>query len=466
MHYRLKNNIALRGWQKLPYALTELDSGNVMFLGKVEFDALSMCDGQTEIGPISTLPIYMEVIDKAKEMGIIEECPKMHLMPWQKYHQYPSRYIDTAHWSITGRCNYKCRHCYMSAPDAKFGELSREQCFSIIDQLHECGIKNVTLTGGEALYRDDFWDLADRLIAYGIQIKSIHSNGELVTKELLDALERRRIMPTFSISFDGVGQHDWLRGIEGSEKTVINAFKLCRDRGYATNTELCLHQYNKHTLRESVNLLASLGVGSVKTNPASMSGAWIENAGDANLTIQELYEVYLDYIPHYFEDGAPMNIQLGGFFYGRKGEMKYMLPSVKCDGAEKAGRQVICGHARKVMYISAEGRILPCMSLSGLDVQKDYPLVTEIGLVKCLTNSTYMRLIGSTVDDFLENCTECAECEFKYQCCTGCRASAMDSGGDLMGPDRACCEFFKGGIISRIIEAAKGAECVNYQISE
>ncbi|MCL2278888.1 MAG: SPASM domain-containing protein, partial [Oscillospiraceae bacterium] len=261
-------------------------------------------------------------------------------------------------------------------------------------------------------------------------------------------------------------QHDWLRGIEGSEKTVINAFKLCRDRGYATNTELCLHQYNKHTLRESVNLLASLGVGSVKTNPASMSGAWIENAGDANLTIQELYEVYLDYIPHYFEDGAPMNIQLGGFFYGRKGEMKYMLPSVKCDGAEKAGRQVICGHARKVMYISAEGRILPCMSLSGLDVQKDYPLVTEIGLVKCLTNSTYMRLIGSTVDDFLENCTECAECEFKYQCCTGCRASAMDSGGDLMGPDRACCEFFKGGIISRIIEAAKGAECVNYQISE
>jgi len=352
----------------------------------------------------------------------------------------------------------------MSAPEAKYGELSYKQCTDIIDQLYDCGVMNVSITGGEALVREDFFELLDRMLAYGINITTIYSNGKLVTAELLDALERRRIYPEFNLSFDGVGWHDWLRGVEGAEEIALNTFRLCKERGFPIGAELCLHQRNRHTLRESINLLASIGVRSLKTNPTSMSGAWTENAGGDNLSITELYKIYLDYIPWFFKDGSPISLQLGGFFMANKGAKKFILPSVKSDGNEKTGKNFVCGHAREVMYISAEGRILPCMSLSGMDVQNEFPLITETALCECLTDSVYMKLIETTVDEFIGRNPECSECVHKYLCGAGCRASALDGtiSGDLLGVDKAVCEFYKGGYIERVIEAAKGYECINY----
>ena len=457
MFYKLKENLALRGWQKLPYALRDYDSGTIGFISEQEFHALSLCDGRLSDNSPLLLPVHKEIIQKAVERGIVEvtDQPKA-LAPHQKYRLHPTRFIRRAHWSVTGRCNYKCRHCYMSAPNAKYGELSHKQCMDIIDELHNCGIAEVTLTGGVALVRKDFWELVDRLLAYGIKISTIYSNGRLVNSDTLDALERRRIYPEFNLSFDGLGWHDWLRGIDGAEKEAVAAFKLCRERCFPTGAEMCLHRRNKNTLRDSINFLASLDVAHVKTNPVSNSGDWLDNAGDDSLSLEELYDVYLDYIPRFFEDGAPLGLQLGGFFMAEKGADKYLLPSVKSKGSEDAGRQTVCAHARNVMYISAEGRVLPCMSLSGLEIQKIFPLIPEFGLAACLTDSTYLNLITTTVDQYLEQNDECDACDWKYHCCAGCRASAMDMGAGLMEPDRAVCLFFKGGYIKRIQEAAKG----------
>ena len=91
------------------------------------------------------------------------------------------------------------------------------------------------------------------LLQRGIRITTIYSNGKLVTDKLLDELEQRGIYPEFNMSFDGVGHHDWLRGIPGAEEAVKEAFVRCRKRGFPTAAEMCIHEDNKHTLRESVN---------------------------------------------------------------------------------------------------------------------------------------------------------------------------------------------------------------------
>lgn len=107
----------------------------------------------------------------------------------------------------------------MSAPDAKYGELSHEQIMSIVDQLIGCGVMEVSLTGGEPLVRRDFMEIVDALLAGGIRITTIYSNGKLVTDKLLDQLAEREIRPEFNMSYDGVdGWHDWLRGIPDAEK--------------------------------------------------------------------------------------------------------------------------------------------------------------------------------------------------------------------------------------------------------
>lgn len=135
--------------------------------------ALEFCNGKINM----SLSVINEEIRKMLPVliknGIIEQCEAGDsILPEQEYRLYPSRYIRTAHWSVTGRCNYRCKHCYMSAPDAKFGKLSHSQVMNIADQIAQCGIREVLLTGGEPLVRKDFMDIADRLTDGGVHLRT------------------------------------------------------------------------------------------------------------------------------------------------------------------------------------------------------------------------------------------------------------------------------------------------------
>lgn len=451
MYYKLNPEFMLRGWQKLPYALVTKD-GNAIFITQKEMQALQLCNGKIDV----SLPLIpqeiQDMLPLIEKKGIISSCTKGDtISSKQEYKCYPSRYIRTALWSITGKCNYRCKHCYMSAPDAKLGELDHDTTMSIVQQLIDCGIQKVALTGGEPLIRKDFMDIVDALLAGGITITTIYSNGKLVTNELLDELSKRGIYPEFNMSYDGIdGWHDWLRGIPNAGKIAEDAFLRCKEKGFPTGAEMCIHNGNKHLLRETIQMLASLGCRSLKTNPVSNVGSWKEGGYGESISIEELFQIYLDYIPHYYEDGMPLSLQLGGFFSASpKHPKEYDIPSLKdCKNLENT---CVCGHARTVMYISAEGRTLPCMSLSGMNIQQEFPLIPEIGLAQCISDSRYMRLIDTKASELLEHNPECQKCEFVMQCLGGCRASALETApDDLLAPDRMICTFFKGGWVDKI----------------
>ena len=458
LYLRLKEQYELRGWEKLPYALVNRRALSPAFMKRAEFDALRLCSGRVDLD-MGIIPAQQRQLAlRFEQLGIVERCePGAGIEPSQEYRLYPARYIRTAHWSVTGRCNYRCRHCYMSAPDAKLGELGHESVMEIVRQLGECGVRSVTLTGGEPLVRRDFMEIVDALLERGIVIPTIYSNGRLVTDALLDALEARGIRPEFNMSYDGPGYHDWLRGVPGAEGYAEAAFLRCRDRGFPTGAELCIFGANKGSLRESVRRLAGWGCRSLKVNPVGNVGAWKEGGYGQAIDMRELFGLYLDYIPQYYEDGLPLTIQLGGFFSAspRRPE-QYEIPLMRPCGEPESS--CICGHARVVMYISAEGRALPCMALSGMELQKEFPLITEQGLAKCLSDSRSMRFIDTRVSEYLERNTECADCEYAHTCAGGCRASALESEpGALFGPDPYACELFRGGWAPKIRAAAEAA---------
>ena len=452
MFYKLHEKLLLRGWQKLPYAVVEKGVSRPQFISAKEMQALQLCSGLIDVN----LPLISDetraLIKLAAEHGWVAPCERGDAVrPEQEYRLYPARYIRTAHWSVTGHCNYRCKHCYMSAADAKYGELSHAEVMSIVRQLIDCGVREVSLTGGEPLVRKDFLEIVDALLAGDITITTIYSNGKLVTDKLLDKLEARGIHPEFNMSFDGVdGWHDWLRGIPDAGKIAGEAFRRCRDRGFPTGAEMCIHQGNKHLLRKTVNHLASLGCKSLKTTPISNVGAWKDGGYGESIAIDELYRLYLDYLPHFYADGMPLSLQLGGFFSATPScPGEYDIPSLKnCSDPTKT---CVCGHARMVMYISAEGRALPCMALSGMDIQQEFPLIPEIGLAACLTDSRYMRLIDTRAAEVLSHNPECLKCAHALQCLGGCRASALESHpADILSPDPAVCAIFEGGWVDKI----------------
>jgi len=451
MFYKLNPSFMLRGWQKLPYAIVR-KGARPTFISKTEMQALQLCNGRIDLNLPLVPQEVRDLLPTLEKHGVISRCEKGDsIAPEQEYRLYPARYIRTAHWSITGHCNYRCKHCYMSAPDAKYGELDHETIMSMVQQLIDCGVMEVSLTGGEPLVRKDFMEIVDALLAGGITITTIYSNGKLVTDKLLDELDRRGIHPEFNMSYDGTeGWHDWLRGIPGAGKIAEEAFLRCREKGFPTGAEMCIHQGNKHLLRDTVNRLAELGCRSLKTNPISNVGAWKEGGYGESISVDELYQLYFDYLPHYYEDGMPLSLQLGGFFSASPNQSEeYDIPSIKnCTNPDKT---CVCGHARMVMYISAEGRALPCMALSGMDIQQEFPLIPEIGLARCITDSRYMRLIDTRATEVLSHNPECASCEYALQCLAGCRASALETTpDDILAPDRAICGIFKGGWVQKI----------------
>ncbi len=458
MYYRLKEQYCLRGWQKLPWALVNRKEHTTVMISRNAMEALMLCNGRID----TTLPLLPQaataLLPELEKAGIIERCePGAPFDPKQEYRCYPARYIQTAHWSITGRCNYRCRHCYMWAPEARLGELDHQAVMDIVEQLAACGIMNVSLTGGEPLVRRDFWEIVDALLARDIRITTIYSNGKLVTDAFLDQLEQRGIRPEINMSFDGIGYHDWLRGVPGAEKAVEEAFLRCKVRGIPTGAEMCISRRSAAGLRASVKRLAAWGCAHLKVNPIGNVGAWKEGGYGEAISCEELYRLYLDYIPQYYADGMPLTLQLGGFFWASpRSPETYEIPLQK--DCRNPDTMCLCGHARSVLYISAEGRALPCMALSGMEIQKEFPLIREKGLAACLTDSRYMRLIDTRATEYFARNPACKTCRYALQCLGGCRASALESTPEnILGPDPYACALFTGGWIDKIHRAVQAA---------
>ena len=307
-------------------------------------------------------------------------------------------------------------------------------------------------------------ELVDALLSYRIRIAQIYTNGKLVDEKLLDQLEERGIRPEFNMSYDGTqGWHDWMRGVPGAGDAVLAAFDLCHERGFPTGAEMCLHQGNKHLLRESVSTLAAHHCESLKVNPVADTDTWERLGEDRSLTLEETFEVYLDYIPCFYEDGAPLGLHLGGFFMARPGSGDWTIPNIGKHPEERdpaaCASQVTCGHARQTLYLSPEARMLPCMALSSMPMQERYPLATEIGLRQGLSDSEYLSLIDTRVSALWEHNPECAQCEHRGACAGGCRASALFTApDDILSPDRAQCLILKGGYAARIRETVERAQ--------
>lgn len=458
MYYLLKAQYSLRGWKRLPWALVDREKCSPVFLSRQDMQALQLCNGQIDL----ELPLIPQAVQERlpvlEKAGVIARCDTgCSLEPGQAYHCYPVRYIQAAHWSLTGRCNYRCKHCYMAAPDAKFGELEHGTMLSVVAQLSECGIRNVSLTGGEPLVRRDFWEIVDALLEKGIRITAIYSNGKLVTDSFLDALEARKIRPELNMSYDGIGFHDWLRGVPGAEKAVEEAFRRCRERGIRTSAEMCIARQNAPVMAASIRRLAQWGCGCLKVNPISNVGLWAAGGYGEAISREELYRLYLEYIPWYYADGMPLELQLGGFFWASpRIPERYDIPLQKrCDDPEKTG---LCDHARTVLYISPEGRALPCTALSGMAVQETFPLIPEIGLVSCLTESPYTKFLDSRAAEYFAQNPSCERCPYAKQCIGGCRAAAWQGDpASFWKPDPYACELFRGGWIPRIHAAAQRA---------
>jgi len=171
------------------FALVEPRAAFVHFVSKEQMNVLMRCNGEWDFDSILTPATDRTIVNQAIEKGFVEACAEGDgLASEQQYKRFPNRFMQRIRWSITGKCNYRCRHCYMSAPDAHFGELSHDAIMDIAQQIGACGIPQVSLTGGEPLIRPDFLDIVTALTKQGVAINQLYTNGALLSENILDGL--------------------------------------------------------------------------------------------------------------------------------------------------------------------------------------------------------------------------------------------------------------------------------------
>ena len=95
------------------------------------------------------------------ERGLVVVCePGDEITPWQRLRLSSTRYFPHINWSITGKCNFNCLHCFMAADNAPMmDEFTWEECLALLDEVEYAGIQTITLTGGEPMLHPHFMDL-------------------------------------------------------------------------------------------------------------------------------------------------------------------------------------------------------------------------------------------------------------------------------------------------------------------
>lgn len=134
-------------------------------------------------------------------------------------------------------CNFKCKMCNMwknkeHKIDRK--ELSFEEIKGFIDDFRNVTTEPIFihLIGGEALLRSDLMEIISYIRNKGFN-SSITTNGYYIDEEMARKIVLSRLTGIF-LSLDGIKEetHDYLRGIKGSYRKIMEAIDLLdRHRG-------------------------------------------------------------------------------------------------------------------------------------------------------------------------------------------------------------------------------------------
>ena len=205
--------------------------------------------------------------------------------------------IKDATLRITEKCNLRCPMCWwwgengsgfkdiQSRSSRIFEELSKEEWFSIIDQLVPFG-SSVGIIGGEPFVNKDALEII-QYAAAKLHSVSIVTNGTLIDDKVALALSK---IPNLEITFSIDGPkdvHDQIRGKGNYDRTTNVIRKILSFR--ATNefplimTNTTVTPYGIDEIPAVIDQLEELGVDLIK-----MQHLWFTDEKTASLHVQEI----------------------------------------------------------------------------------------------------------------------------------------------------------------------------------
>ncbi len=164
----------------------------------------------------------------------------------------------SVHWVATHFCNLNCQHCMVDAGKALKNELETDEVKSLINEIALMGVKNFSVTGGEALLRKDIFEV----LAYAKSKKlklGLATNSTLVDKYKNELMQLQ--LDSVMVSLDGLEEnHQKIRGVNDNFHEVIKAIKFF-DKIKVPTVCVCtvVNQLNINELDKIRDLIFSVG---------------------------------------------------------------------------------------------------------------------------------------------------------------------------------------------------------------
>jgi radical SAM protein with 4Fe4S-binding SPASM domain len=390
-------------------------------------------------------------------------------------------------WEVTKGCNLRCIHCRATATELMSpSDMPTSKALNIISQIADFGNPILVLSGGEPLYRQDIFELAQYATSRGLRA-ALATNGTLVTKDIADKVKNSGIKRV-SISLDGADAttHDTFRGIPGAFDAAIYGMRNLQQIGVSVQINTTIARHNAHQLPEVLALARRLGADALHTFLLVPVGCGVDIAAEQMVPPEE-YERMLNWFydqslsgdielkatcaPHYFRvlrqrraadrmaaheaeaHTAPTVSDIGPTDMTMPGSTGISLkphggPPVGHTGqpgghpGDMNAMTKGCLAGTGVCFISHEGEVFPCGYLPAIagDLRKQ-------SFAEIWNDSAVFGLLRD--DDNLKG--KCGCCEFRHVC-MGCRARAYAATGDFLAEEPFC--VYEPGTSNQMIKAA------------
>lgn len=322
----------------------------------------------------------------------------------------------TLQWHLTDRCNLRCAHCYQhghAAPGPALGEVERT-----LDQFEELlaalGLPRgrVTLTGGEPLVREDFFDVLQAVARRRDRLDlAILTNGTLVDRDAARRLALAR--PSYvQVSVEGAeATHERIRG-PGSFAGAVRGLEHLAAEGVWTVVSFTAHRGNWRELPEVARLGRHLGARRVWADRLVPEGrgAALEDAVLGPDETRELFKLMR---------AARPRLSLGRTEIALHRALQFL---------EGGGRPYRCNAGRRLLALLPDGTVLPCRRLP-----EPVGSLREGSLLSIFRTSPLLAALRGH-----EVAKGCEACFYAKLCQGGLRCLARALTGDPFRADPGC----------------------------
>ncbi|AIC15532.1 radical SAM/SPASM domain-containing protein [Nitrososphaera viennensis] len=324
-----------------------------------------------------------------------------------KVPKYPYHMV----WHVTNLCNVHCQHCSSNAKSRLPDELSPEEGIKLLDDLADAGVLDLSLSGGEALLRDDIYDIIRYARRKNMNV-GLGSSGSTVTEQSVKEMKKAGITRV-QISVDGLPYtHDVFRGLDGIFGRAMDAIEMLVENKITTKVCFTANKLNYRQMDEVVDRVAAMGVSTFNLSQYIPVG---RGPKELDLSTEEWKYVYERWV-------AKKN-QYTKMMFTSHTDKLVLVDECYMEMPGFIGCQAGIG----LGSIRANGDIIPCVFLP-LKVGN----IRDGSFKEIWDNSDVIKHLK---DRDVEG--HCGSCDFKYKC-GGCRAAAYAYTGNYLAADDRC----------------------------